>query len=47
MKRGVVQVFARAENRLDLNSTGVWDEERFNGYQLLNKVSAGGTLSSL
>ena len=46
MKPGVVQVFTRAENQLDLNSTGVWDEERFNRYQLLNKVSAGGTLSS-
>jgi lysophospholipid hydrolase len=44
---GVVQVFARAENRPVANSTGAWDEEDFNGYQLLNEVGAGGTLSSL
>ena len=44
---GVVQVFARAENQLDVHSTGLWDEEDFNGYQLLNEVGAGGTLSSL
>ena len=44
---GVVQVFARAENRPVETSTGAWDEEDFNGYQLLNEVGAGGTLSSL
>ena len=44
---GVVQVFARAEHRPTVNGTGVWDEEEFNGYQLLNEVGAGGTLSSL
>jgi lysophospholipid hydrolase len=44
---GVVQVFAKAENQPIINGTGVWDEEDFNGYQLLNEVGAGGTLSSL
>jgi len=44
---GVVQVFARAEHQPVENSTGVWDEEDLNGYQLLNEVGAGGTLSSL
>lgn len=44
---GVVQVFAKADNRPVFNSTGAWDEEDFNGYQLLNEVGAGGTLSSL
>ena len=44
---GVVQVFARAEHRPVVNSTGIWDEEDLNGYQLLNEVGAGGTLSSL
>jgi len=44
---GVVQVFARAEHQPVVNSTGVWDEEDLNGYQLLNEVGAGGTLSSL
>jgi lysophospholipid hydrolase len=44
---GVVQVFARAEHQPVVNSTGAWDEEDFNGYQLLNEVGAGGTLSSL
>lgn len=44
---GVVQVFARADNRPVANSTGAWDEEDSNGYQLLNEVGAGGTLSSL
>lgn len=44
---GVVQVFARAEHQPVVDSTGVWDEEDLNGYQLLNEVGAGGTLSSL
>jgi len=44
---GVVQVFARAENQPVVNRTGAWDEEDLNGYQLLNEVGAGGTLSSL
>lgn len=44
---GVVQVFAKAEHQPVVNSTGVWDEEDLNGYQLLNEVGAGGTLSSL
>ena len=44
---GVVQVFARAEHQPVINSTGAWDEEDLNGYQLLNEVGAGGTLSSL
>lgn len=44
---GVVQVFARADHQPVVNSTGAWDEEDLNGYQLLNEVGAGGTLSSL
>jgi lysophospholipid hydrolase len=44
---GVVQVFARAEHQPVAHSSGVWDEEDLNGYQLLNEVGAGGTLSSL
>ena len=44
---GIVQVFARADNPPIVSSTGAWDEEDFNGYQLLNEVGAGGTLSSL
>lgn len=44
---GVVQVFARADNPPVVNGTGTWDGEDFNGYQLLNEVGAGGTLSSL
>jgi len=44
---GVVQVFARSEHQPVVNSTGAWDEEDLNGYQLLNEVGAGGTLSSL
>ena len=44
---GIVQVFARAERQPVVNSTGIWDEEDLNGYQLLNEVGAGGTLSSL
>jgi lysophospholipid hydrolase len=43
---GVVQVFARAEQPVKLQS-GSWDSEDLNGYQLLNEVGAGGTLSSL
>lgn len=44
---GVVQVFAKTEHRPVVNNTGIWDEEDLNGYQLLNEVGAGGTLSSL
>lgn len=44
---GVVQVFAKAEHQPVVNSTGIWDEEDLNGYQLLNEVGSGGTLSSL
>ena len=44
---GVVQVFARTDHQPVANSTGIWDEEDLNGYQLLNEVGAGGTLSSL
>lgn len=44
---GVVQVFAKAERQPVVNGTGIWDEDDFNGYQLLNEVGAGGTLSSL
>ena len=43
---GMVQVFARAEHSSD-SQEGLWDEDDMNGYQLLNEVGSGGTLSSL
>jgi lysophospholipid hydrolase len=43
---GVVQVFAQTEQPTKLHR-GSWDGEDLNGYQLLNEVGAGGTLSSL
>lgn len=43
---GTVQVFAQTEQPTKLHS-GSWEGEDLNGYQLLNEVGAGGTLSSL
>lgn len=42
---GTVQVFARTGQNVRQN--GSWDEEDMNGYQLINEVGSGGTLSSL
>lgn len=42
---GMVQVYARAGQTNCQN--GSWDEEDMNGYQLINEVGSGGTLSSL
>lgn len=44
---GTVQLFARTENPVSHSKSGTWDEEDMNGYQLLNEVGTGGTLSSL
>lgn len=44
---GTVQLFARTGNRANEHRSGSWDEEDMNGYQLLNEVGTGGTLSSL
>ena len=44
---GTVQLYARTGNRNIENRSGTWDEEDMNGYQLLNEVGTGGTLSSL
>jgi lysophospholipid hydrolase len=41
----MVQVYARAGQTNCQN--GSWDEEDMNGYQLINEVGSGGTLSSL
>ncbi|KAG2138700.1 uncharacterized protein EDB93DRAFT_1299317 [Suillus bovinus] len=42
---GMVQVYAQTgQNNLQ---NGSWDEEDMNGYQLINEVGSGGTLSSL
>lgn len=43
---GMVQVYAQTGRPTDQNSVQ-WDEEDMNGYQLLNEVGSGGTLSSL
>ncbi|EGN93174.1 hypothetical protein SERLA73DRAFT_172324 [Serpula lacrymans var. lacrymans S7.3] len=43
---GTVQVYARTGNS-SLGQKGSWDEEDMNGYQLINEVGSGGTLSSL
>lgn len=43
---GTVQVFTQTGQRLD-QQVGSWDHEDANGYQLLNEVGSGGTLSSL
>jgi len=42
---GMVQVYARTSQNTSQN--GSWDEEDMNGYQLINEVGSGGTLSSL
>ena len=42
---GTVQVFARTGQMALQN--GSWDDEDMNGYQLINEVRSGGTLSSL
>ena len=44
---GTVQLYARTGNILEELRSGAWDEEHMNGYQLLNEVGSGGTLSSL
>lgn len=43
---GMVQVFAQTGQSTDPQQ-GLWDHEDLNGYQLLNEVGSGGTLSSL
>ncbi|PBK76899.1 patatin-domain-containing protein [Armillaria solidipes] len=43
---GMVQVFAHT-GQPDQGQQGLWDHEDMNGYQLLNEVGSGGTLSSL
>jgi lysophospholipid hydrolase len=42
----MVQVFAQTSQATE-HRQGSWDEEDMNGYQLLNEVGSGGTLSSL
>ena len=44
---GTVQLFARTDKQASHTRSGTWEEEDMNGYQLLNEVGAGGTLSSL
>lgn len=44
---GTVQVYAQTGQEVHQPSGGSWDEEDMNGYQLLNEVKNGGTLSSL
>ena len=43
---GMVQVFTQTGQPTE-GQKGAWDEEDMNGYQLLNEVGSGGTLSSL
>lgn len=43
----MVQVFAQTGQPVDADQKGSWDEDDNNGYQLLNEVGSGGTLSSL
>src|SRR3954454_19856494 len=43
---GMVQVFAQPGQPTDGKGAS-WDDEDMNGYQLLNEVGSGGTLSSL
>ncbi|KAF8899205.1 hypothetical protein BD779DRAFT_1607721 [Infundibulicybe gibba] len=43
---GTVQVFAQTGKNQE-GHQGLWDDEDMNGYQLLNEVGSGGTLSSL
>ncbi|KAI0756290.1 patatin-domain-containing protein [Daedaleopsis nitida] len=44
---GNVQVYAQTGQPSSHGQSGAWEEEDMNGYQLLNQVGAGGTLSSL
>ncbi|KAI9057768.1 patatin-domain-containing protein [Trametes sanguinea] len=44
---GNVQVYAQTGQPTTYGQSGTWDEEDMNGYQLLNQVGSGGTLSSL
>ncbi|RPD57124.1 patatin-domain-containing protein [Lentinus tigrinus ALCF2SS1-6] len=44
---GNVQVYAQTGQPTQHGPSGAWDEEDMNGYQLLNQVGSGGTLSSL
>lgn len=43
---GTVQVFAQTDHSPEVQQS-IWDDEDMNGYQLLNEVGSGGTLSSL
>ncbi|KAF9512765.1 hypothetical protein BS47DRAFT_1372722 [Hydnum rufescens UP504] len=43
---GLVQVYAKTSTT-SAEPEGIWAEEELNGYQLLNEVGSGGTLSSL
>ncbi|KAH6916678.1 hydrolase [Coprinopsis sp. MPI-PUGE-AT-0042] len=43
---GTVQVYAQTGHEPEVPQ-GSWDDEHMNGYQLLNEVGSGGTLSSL
>lgn len=43
---GMVQVYAKT-GRPPTDQTSSWDDDNTNGYQLLNEVGSGGTLSSL
>ena len=43
---GTVQVFAQTDHSPEVQQCA-WDDEDLNGYQLLNEVGSGGTLSSL
>ncbi|KDQ63191.1 hypothetical protein JAAARDRAFT_29203 [Jaapia argillacea MUCL 33604] len=44
---GTVQVFAQTGQTSQNHQSGTWEAEDTNGYQLLNEVGSGGTLSSL
>ena len=44
---GNVQLYAQTGQPSTNDQSGTWDEEDMNGYQLLNQVGSGGTLSSL
>ncbi|KAH9932010.1 patatin-domain-containing protein [Epithele typhae] len=44
---GNVQLYAQTRQPAPRERGGAWEEEDMNGYQLLNQVGAGGTLSSL
>lgn len=46
MVDGMVQVYAQSGHQPEVQSN-LWDDEDMNGYQLLNEVGSGGTLSSL